>query len=222
MAAPTTCRASRSRMLAQRLRATARLPAARPRRATPSACSPIRSAGRRRGSGSGSPGGATFDGDAASTPRSPTGCARSGADGVVIGGDLYPGGGRLLKGLRARLGARVAIMAGEWFMSIPTCSTRPARAARGLYVGDDGCAARWTRCGPTWPRRASRAISATRRTPRASRSTPRGGRGRPAGDRALRRHRARRSCGAAALRTSRTAPGQPSAFDRYGDITPAA
>ena len=45
--------------------------------------------------------------------------ARSGADGVLIGGDLYLGGAELLKALRARLGPGVTIMAGGGFESIP-------------------------------------------------------------------------------------------------------
>jgi ABC-type branched-subunit amino acid transport system substrate-binding protein/streptogramin lyase len=59
--------------------------------------------------------------------------ARSGADGVVLGGDPYDGGDRLLKALRARLGARVTIMASFFFFPRDTLK-RAGRAALGTYM----------------------------------------------------------------------------------------
>ena len=61
--------------------------------------------------------------------------ARSGAQGVVIGGDVSQGGDRLLKALRARLGPRTTIMAGELgFTPVSEVLKRAGRAALGLYV----------------------------------------------------------------------------------------
>jgi ABC-type branched-subunit amino acid transport system substrate-binding protein/DNA-binding beta-propeller fold protein YncE/predicted Ser/Thr protein kinase len=60
--------------------------------------------------------------------------ARSGADGVLIGGTVFFGSDRLLKALRARLGPRATIMAGDGFVPIPDLLELAGRAARGLYV----------------------------------------------------------------------------------------
>jgi YVTN family beta-propeller protein len=60
--------------------------------------------------------------------------ARSGAEGVLVGGAWYAGGDRLLKALRARLDKRVAIMAGDGFTSIPEVLESVGPAALGLYV----------------------------------------------------------------------------------------
>ena len=60
--------------------------------------------------------------------------ARSGAQGVVIGGDVSLGGDRLLKALRARLGPRTPIMTGEGFTPVSDTLQRAGRAALGLYV----------------------------------------------------------------------------------------
>jgi branched-chain amino acid transport system substrate-binding protein len=59
--------------------------------------------------------------------------ARSGADGVVVGGDPLYGGDRLVKALRARLGARVTIMGG-FFFTPRAVVKRIGRAGRGMYV----------------------------------------------------------------------------------------
>ena len=59
--------------------------------------------------------------------------ARSGAQGVVIGGDPKDGGDRLVKGLRARLGGRVTIMGGFLFFPRQTLE-RVGRAAHGMYM----------------------------------------------------------------------------------------
>ena len=60
--------------------------------------------------------------------------ARSGAQGVVIAGDVSLGGDRLLKALRARLGPRTPIMTGEGFTPVSDVLKRAGRAALGLYV----------------------------------------------------------------------------------------
>lgn len=60
--------------------------------------------------------------------------ARSGAQGVVIGGDVSQGGDRLLKAFRARLGPRTTIMTGEGFTPVSEVLKRAGRAALGLYV----------------------------------------------------------------------------------------
>jgi branched-chain amino acid transport system substrate-binding protein len=59
--------------------------------------------------------------------------ARSGARAVVLGGDPYNGGDRLVKALRARLGARFPIMACYFFA--PENSLKVlGRAAHGMYI----------------------------------------------------------------------------------------
>jgi branched-chain amino acid transport system substrate-binding protein len=60
--------------------------------------------------------------------------ARSGADGILIGGSPYLDGAVLLKALRARLGPHVTIMAGDGFEDIPDVLQVAGSAARGLYV----------------------------------------------------------------------------------------
>jgi DNA-binding SARP family transcriptional activator/ABC-type branched-subunit amino acid transport system substrate-binding protein len=61
--------------------------------------------------------------------------AGSGAQGVVIGGEVSQGGARLLKALRARLGSRTPIMTGELgFTPVSEVLKRAGRAALGLYV----------------------------------------------------------------------------------------
>jgi branched-chain amino acid transport system substrate-binding protein len=58
--------------------------------------------------------------------------ARSGADGVLLGG--LPRDGQVLRALRARLGKDVTIMAGNEFSDIPRLLEVAGAAARGLYV----------------------------------------------------------------------------------------
>jgi ABC-type branched-subunit amino acid transport system substrate-binding protein/DNA-binding beta-propeller fold protein YncE len=60
--------------------------------------------------------------------------ARSRADGVLLSADQYSGGGKLLTALRARLGSREALIAGEGFTPITDLREQVGRAARGLYV----------------------------------------------------------------------------------------
>jgi ABC-type branched-subunit amino acid transport system substrate-binding protein/DNA-binding beta-propeller fold protein YncE len=79
-------------------------------------------------------GSAAFDREAESYDALADKVARSGAEGVLIGGEVWYGGDRLLRALRARLGARAAIMAGDGFAAIPDVLELAGRAAQGLYV----------------------------------------------------------------------------------------
>ncbi|MET0762716.1 MAG: protein kinase [Thermoleophilaceae bacterium] len=79
-------------------------------------------------------GSAAFDPEAERFDELADRVARSGADGVVLGGDPYVGGDRLLKALRARLGTRVTIMAGFYYAFVPEVLRRAGPAARGVYV----------------------------------------------------------------------------------------
>jgi branched-chain amino acid transport system substrate-binding protein len=61
--------------------------------------------------------------------------AGTGAQAVVIGGDVLEGGDKLLKALRARLGARTTIMTGDiGFTPVSEVLKHAGRAALGLYV----------------------------------------------------------------------------------------
>jgi branched-chain amino acid transport system substrate-binding protein len=79
-------------------------------------------------------GSATFDPAAKSYGALAVRVARSGAQGVVIGGDPFDGGDRLLKALRARLGVRVTIMGGFLFAFAPDVLKKTGPAARGMYA----------------------------------------------------------------------------------------
>ena len=59
--------------------------------------------------------------------------ARSRADGVLVGGDPFNGGDRLVKALRARLGARTTIMGGFLFFPADVLE-RIGRAGHGMYM----------------------------------------------------------------------------------------
>jgi ABC-type branched-subunit amino acid transport system substrate-binding protein/DNA-binding beta-propeller fold protein YncE len=60
--------------------------------------------------------------------------ARSGADGVLIGGDFYNGGDRLLKALRSRLRRNVPILTGFLFVFPHEILRSAGRAAEGVYL----------------------------------------------------------------------------------------
>jgi YVTN family beta-propeller protein len=80
-------------------------------------------------------GAASFDPATKSYDALAVSVARSGAQGVVIGGDPYNGGDRLLRALRARLGVRVTIMGGYLFAYRPSrVLKRTGEAARGMYA----------------------------------------------------------------------------------------
>jgi branched-chain amino acid transport system substrate-binding protein len=83
--------------------------------------------------GVGIAGSAAFDPRAKSYRVLAGAIARSGADGVVVGGDPLYGGDRLVKALRARLGARVTLMGGFLFNPRAVVQ-RIGRAGDGMYV----------------------------------------------------------------------------------------
>ena len=63
------------------------------------------------------------------------GIARSRAEGVLLAGDPYQGGDRVLKALRARLGKETPILAGFYYQAtVPDVLEFIGPAARGLYV----------------------------------------------------------------------------------------
>jgi branched-chain amino acid transport system substrate-binding protein len=60
--------------------------------------------------------------------------ARSDAQGVFLVGSVFEGADKVLKALRARLGARIPIMGIDQFIPIPELLSRAGPAARGVYV----------------------------------------------------------------------------------------
>ncbi len=82
-------------------------------------------------------GSASYDPVARDYARLADRVARSGAQGVVLGGDPFFGGDRLVRALRGRLGTRLKIMAGFFFLGegVPDVLKQVGPAARGLYVG---------------------------------------------------------------------------------------
>jgi branched-chain amino acid transport system substrate-binding protein len=61
--------------------------------------------------------------------------ARSGADGVLLGGSVFDGGDRVVKALRARLGRRLEIMVGDiTFLPVRFALDLAGPAAHGVYV----------------------------------------------------------------------------------------
>jgi len=79
-------------------------------------------------------GAAVFDREAKDYGRIAEKIARSGAQGVVFGGDPLLGDGAVIEALRARLGARFPIMANHYFaVSVPDVLKLVGPAARGIY-----------------------------------------------------------------------------------------
>jgi DNA-binding SARP family transcriptional activator/ABC-type branched-subunit amino acid transport system substrate-binding protein/streptogramin lyase len=64
--------------------------------------------------------------------------ARTHPAGVFLGGFGFPGEGNLLRALRARLDARVPLLATDGFLPIPQLLQTAGRAAGGLYVSYPG------------------------------------------------------------------------------------
>jgi branched-chain amino acid transport system substrate-binding protein len=80
-------------------------------------------------------GSAAFDPGAKSYDALADRIARSGAQGVVLGGDPFAGADRLVKALRARLGRRVTIMGGFYFANgVPEILDVVGAGARGMYA----------------------------------------------------------------------------------------
>ena len=93
---------------------------------------PFRYAARRLGVGIA--GASTFDVNALRPADLVDRIERSGAEGLLLGGDPYTGG-PLLKALRARFGSRLTIIAGFYFSGfVPEVLEVTGGAARGLYV----------------------------------------------------------------------------------------
>jgi ABC-type branched-subunit amino acid transport system substrate-binding protein/outer membrane protein assembly factor BamB len=79
-------------------------------------------------------GASTFDVEAKGYARLVDEIERSGAQGIVLGGDPYAGADRMLRALRARFGSRLTIMAGFFFLPVPDVLDVTRGDARGLYV----------------------------------------------------------------------------------------
>jgi branched-chain amino acid transport system substrate-binding protein len=79
-------------------------------------------------------GSAGYDAEARSQARFAARVADARPDGVFLGGQWFAGGDRVLRALRARLGARIPIMATDQFIPIPDMLEQVGPAARGLYV----------------------------------------------------------------------------------------
>ena len=90
----------------------------------------------REGSGVGVAGSATFDPQAKNYDALVGRIARSGADGVVVGGDPFDGGDRLVKALRARLGERVTHH-GRLLLRLRSRRAGAGRPRRARDVRDD-------------------------------------------------------------------------------------
>ena len=80
-------------------------------------------------------GSATYDPRAESYAALVDRIARSGADGVVLGGDPLEGGDKVVQALRARFGKRLTIMGSFFFAFVPDVLERVGPAALGMYVG---------------------------------------------------------------------------------------
>jgi ABC-type branched-subunit amino acid transport system substrate-binding protein len=94
---------------------------------------PFRYAARKLGIGIA--GAAVFDREAKDYGRIAERIARSGAQGVVFGGDPLLGDGAVVEALRARLGARFPILAGHYFAAgVPDILKFIGPAARGIYA----------------------------------------------------------------------------------------
>jgi branched-chain amino acid transport system substrate-binding protein len=79
-------------------------------------------------------GAAVFDREAKDYARIADRIARSGAQGVVFGGDPILGDGAVVKALRARLGARFPIMAGHYWAFAADLLEFVGPAVRGIYA----------------------------------------------------------------------------------------
>ena len=80
-------------------------------------------------------GSATYDPRAESYAALVDRIARSGADGVVLGGDPLEGGDKVVQALRARFGKRLTIMGSFFFAFVPDVLETVGPAALGMYVG---------------------------------------------------------------------------------------
>jgi ABC-type branched-subunit amino acid transport system substrate-binding protein/streptogramin lyase len=79
-------------------------------------------------------GSAGFDSEAKNYARLASRVAEARPDGVFLGGGWFEGGDRVLRALRAELGASIPILATDQFIPIPEMLEHVGPAARGLYV----------------------------------------------------------------------------------------
>jgi ABC-type branched-subunit amino acid transport system substrate-binding protein len=79
-------------------------------------------------------GASTFDVEAKDYGHLMDEIERSGAEGVLLGGDPYAGAARVLRALRARFDSRLTIIAGFFFLPVPDVLDVTHGDARGLYV----------------------------------------------------------------------------------------
>jgi ABC-type branched-subunit amino acid transport system substrate-binding protein len=93
---------------------------------------PFRYAARRLGVGVA--GASTFDVEAKGYEGLMDEIERSGAQGVVLGGDPYAGADRVLRALRARFDSRLTIIGGFYFLPVPDVLDDTHGDARGMYV----------------------------------------------------------------------------------------
>jgi ABC-type branched-subunit amino acid transport system substrate-binding protein/predicted Ser/Thr protein kinase len=93
---------------------------------------PFRYAARRLGVGIA--GASTFDGEEKGYGRLMDEIERSGAQGILLGGNPFAGADRVLRAVRARFGSRLTIMAGFYFLPVPDVLGVTHGDARGLYV----------------------------------------------------------------------------------------
>jgi branched-chain amino acid transport system substrate-binding protein len=79
-------------------------------------------------------GAATFEHGAKNYSAVAEGIARSGAQGVVFGGDPILGAGAVIQAIRARLGTRFPILAGSYYAFASEVLELTGPAARGIYA----------------------------------------------------------------------------------------
>ena len=168
---------------------------------------PFRRAARRLGVGVA--GSASFDPQAKSFDALADTVARSGADGVVVGGDPYDGGDRLVKALRARLGARVHDH-GRLLLHAGRCARAHGQGGARDVRDDARPAARHASNDRRGPPLRARHRRARHGVPGCAGGRP-GRRARARRDRALRRNPRRRCASSCRPARSRTASSAASA-----------
>jgi branched-chain amino acid transport system substrate-binding protein len=146
--------------------------------------------------------------------------ARSGADCVVVGGDVFRGAAGLVRALRARLGPRFTILTGGWgAVPLSELRRRAGRAAQGVWVTQtDPLTTRRQDLGP-----AARAFQRELGTSSPEQYVLEAGQAAEVVVDAIARSDGTRASVLAALKRTRVENGILGSFrfDRNGDITPA-
>jgi ABC-type branched-subunit amino acid transport system substrate-binding protein len=147
--------------------------------------------------------------------------ARAGADGVVIGGDFFDGGDRLLKALRSRLGRRVPILTGFLFTFPQDILRSAGRAAEGVYLTTTDIPGRARKLTPA-ARELARGLGIPSNEPIGSLVLEAGQAAEVVLD-AIGRSDGTRASVLEQLKATNVKDGILGSFrfDRYGDITPA-